>query len=181
MTRPGILNRQHATPLCLLRSGQLWQCRHVLGFSAADNRNRWTFPSKAPRCCTSSRVSIPSRIGGSSFALKPSQIKTAPNHTAGKSVSTDALDWITVALSIGRNIFLTSLTKSTITNNLLDILCQDVATVSNIEANRHISLTDAIIHVHKLAAGKFLWNNHHALVRLHRTISSAVIFGKQPG
>lgn len=143
----------------------------LLPQSAADNRNRWTFPSKAPRCCTSSPVSFPSRIGGSSFALKPSQIKTALNHTARKSFSTDALDWITVALSIGRNIFLTSLTKNTITNNLLDILCLDVATVSRIEANRHISLTDPIIHVHKLAAGKFLWNNHHALVKLHRTIS----------
>lgn len=41
----------------------------------------------------------------------PSNIKIAPNHAAGKSFSTDALDWITVALSIAENIFLTSLSK----------------------------------------------------------------------
>lgn len=58
----------------------------------------------------------------------PSKIKIAPNHTAGKSFSTDALDWITVALSIAENIFLASLSKKH-NNNLLDMLCQDVDTV----------------------------------------------------
>lgn len=94
----------------------LWSRRTTVTVLAPPGfRIRWTFPPKPPRCCTPSPVSFPSRIGGSSFALKPSHVKTAPNHTARKSFSTDALDWITVALSIGRDIFFTSLTKNTIT------------------------------------------------------------------
>lgn len=102
----------------------------------------------------------------------PSNIKIAPNHTAGKSFSTDALDRITVALSIAENIFLTSLSKKH--NNKQSVghplpRCRHSEKI--LEANSHICLTDAIIHVHKLAAGKFLWNSHHALVKLRRTIS----------
>lgn len=125
---------------------------------AADNTNGWRVSRQTPVFCTSSPISFPSRIRASSFALNPSHIKIAPNHTAGKSFSADALDWIAVALSIGRNTFFTSQTKNTttITNRLLDILCQEDETASNIEANKCISLTDAIIHAHKLAAGKFL-------------------------
>lgn len=88
---------------------------------------------------------------------KLSKIKIAPNHTAGKSFSTDALDWIAVALSIAENIFLTSLSKKH--NNKQSVgyplpRCRHSEKI--LEANNHISLTEAIIHVHKLAAGKFL-------------------------
>lgn len=82
---------------------------------AADNTNGWRLSHQTPVFCTSSPISFPSRIRASSFALDPSHIKIAPNHTAGKSFSTGALDWIAVALSIGRNTFFTSQTKNTTT------------------------------------------------------------------
>lgn len=155
---------------------QVWHYWHILDSSAADNRNRH-FIMKTRRFCTSSRVPdvIPCRIKASSF--EPSYIKIASICTAGKSFSTDAVDWIVAVLSITRNTFFTSLTKNPITNNLLVILCQDIDMVTILVTNRHISLIVAIIHVHKLAAGKFLWNSHHALVKLHRTIGRLQYLG----